>query len=214
MWVSVTTVDGLDASIGLARILAGTQIYFQDRDNAANWVKYNVTADGVDDGTYYDYVIAYHSGPGGIPAGQIEFQLITPGTVGVPPSGGTGQVLAKESSADYDVTWIDAPSVTRSINAQTGTTYTLTLTDAGKLVTLSNAAAVTLTVPATSTVGFAVGTAIDLAQLGAGKVTVSAAGGVTVNAASSTKAFRAQYSAASLVKLGTDSWILLGDLET
>ena len=214
MWMSAITVDGLDASIGLARILAGTQVYFQDRDNSANWVKYNVTADSVDDGTYFDIAVAYHSGPGGIPAGQIEFQLITPGTVGVPPSGGTGQVLAKESGTDYDVTWIDAPSVTRSINAQTGTTYTLTLTDAGKLVTLSNASAIALTVPANSTVGFVVGTSIDLAQLGAGKVTVSGAGGVTVNAASSTKAFRAQYSAATLVKLATDSWLLVGDLET
>ena len=175
-------------------------------------MKYNVTADSVDDGAYFDFAVAYHSGPGGIPAGQIEFQLITPGTVGVPPAAGTGQVLAKESGADYDVDWIDPGRVT--INAQTGTTYTLLLADAGRFVSLNNASAITLTVPLNSSVAFPVGTTVHLAQLGAGKVTVPGGGGVTVNAASSTKAFRAQYSPASLVKLATDSWLLFGDLET
>ena len=108
LWVSQTTVDGLDISIGLARILTGHQIYFQDRDNAAAWVKYNVTADGVDDGTYYDFAVSYHSGPGGIPAGQVEFQAVAPGTVGVPPGGTAGQVLAKTSATDYAVGWTDA----------------------------------------------------------------------------------------------------------
>ena len=179
-----------------------TQIYFQDRDDASHWVKYNVTADGVDDGTYYDFAVAYHSGPGGIPAGQIEFQAIAPGTVGVPPSGTTGQVLAKESGADYDVTWIDAPSVTRSINAQTGTTYTLAPhrrrqtrhpvqrlgghpDGPGELDGRRSPSARRSTSPSSAPA----------------RSPSPRAGGVTVNAASSTKAFRAQYSAATLIKL-------------
>lgn len=98
-----------------------------------------------------------------------------------------------------------------TINAQTGTTYTLVLSDLGKLVTLSNAGAITLTVPLNSSVAYQIGARIDLAQLGAGQVTVAATGGVTLNGTPGLK-FRAQYSAASLIKLGTDTWILVGDL--
>jgi len=96
-------------------------------------------------------------------------------------------------------------------NAQTGTTYTLVLTDAGKLVTLNNASAITLTVPEEATTNYAIGTSIDMAQTGAGQVTVAGASGVTVNATPGLK-FRARYSAATLLKVASNSWILLGDL--
>jgi hypothetical protein len=99
----------------------------------------------------------------------------------------------------------------QTINAQTGTTYTLVLTDDSKLVTLSNASAITCTVPLNSSVAFPTGTRVDLAQLGAGQVTVAATGGVTLNGTPGLK-LRAQYSAATLVKLATDTWLLVGDL--
>lgn len=97
-----------------------------------------------------------------------------------------------------------------TLNAQTGTTYTLALTDNGRLVTLSNAASITLTVPTNASVAFATGAVINIQQIGAGQVTVAGAGGVTVTG-TGTK-LRTQYSAAALVKTGTDSWTLIGDL--
>jgi hypothetical protein len=97
-----------------------------------------------------------------------------------------------------------------TLNAQTGTTYTLVLTDNGRLVTLNNAAAITLTVPLNATVAFATGAIINLQQIGAGQVTVAGAAGVTLNG-TGTKT-RAQWSAASLVKTATDTWTLIGDL--
>jgi hypothetical protein len=97
------------------------------------------------------------------------------------------------------------------LNAQTGTTYTTVLLDAGKFVTLNNASAIALTVPAEASVNYAIGTSIDLAQIGAGQVTVAGAGGVTVNATPGLN-FRAQYSAATLLKVASDSWLLVGDL--
>lgn len=96
-------------------------------------------------------------------------------------------------------------------NAQTGTTYTPVLADQGKLVEMSNASAITLTVPLNSSVAFPTGTQINLLQTGAGQVTVAGAGGVTVNATPGLK-LRAQWSSATLVKRGTDTWVLLGDL--
>jgi hypothetical protein len=103
------------------------------------------------------------------------------------------------------------PKINQTVNAQTGTTYTLVLTDASKFVTLSNASAITLTVPPNSSVAYPTGTSIDLAQIGAGQVTVAPGSGVTVNATPGLK-FRAQYAAASLVKYASDTWILVGDL--
>jgi len=97
-----------------------------------------------------------------------------------------------------------------TINAQTGTTYTPVLADNGKLVTLSNASAITLTVPTNASVAYATGAQINIEQIGAGQVTVIGDTGVTVNG-TGTK-LRTQWSAATLVKLGTDSWTLIGDL--
>ena len=98
------------------------------------------------------------------------------------------------------------------LNTQTGTTYTLVAGDAGDLVTLNNAAAITLTVPLNSSVAFATGTQITIAQLGAGQVTVAGAAGVTVSASDSSTKLRTQYSAATIIKTGTNSWILIGDI--
>ena len=98
-----------------------------------------------------------------------------------------------------------------TINTQTGTTYTLVLADAGKLITLNNGSAITLTVPTNATVAFATGTRIDLAQLGAGQVTVAGAG-ITFYSKGSKLKITGQYSAATLIKIATDTWVLIGDL--
>jgi hypothetical protein len=97
-----------------------------------------------------------------------------------------------------------------AINAQTGTTYTPVLADNGKLVTLSNASAITLTVPTNASVAYPTGAQINIEAIDAGQVTVVGDTGVTVNG-TGTK-LRTQWSAATLVKLGTDSWTLIGDL--
>jgi hypothetical protein len=104
---------------------------------------------------------------------------------------------------------VEGGSAELTVNAQTGTTYTLDLTDAGKLVTLTNASPITLTVPTNAVSAFAIGTQIDIAQLGAGQVTVSSA--ATIRATPGAK-LRAQYSAGSLIKIATDEWLLVGDL--
>jgi hypothetical protein len=95
-------------------------------------------------------------------------------------------------------------------NQQSGTSYTLTLTDAGKLVELNNASAISLTVPLNSSVAFPVGTQIHLLQTGAGQVNVSG-GGIALNATPGTK-LRTQWSSATLIKRATDTWVLIGDL--
>lgn len=155
--------------------------------------------------------------------------------------GTTGQFLVKNSNTDMDFIWSSetgdisgvtagtglsgggtSGSVTLSFdygvgnqmieNAQTGTTYTLALADAGKIVTLSNASAITLTIPTNASAAFPVNTRIDLLQLGAGQVTVSPAGGVTMNSSGSKTKITGQYSGATLWKRASDTWVLLGDI--
>jgi hypothetical protein len=99
------------------------------------------------------------------------------------------------------------------LNAQTGTTYTLAAGDAGDLVTLANASAITLTVPTNASVAFAVGTQITITQAGSGQVTVAAAVGVTVNSPDGDLKLRTQWSSATLIKINTNSWILIGDIK-
>ncbi len=99
-----------------------------------------------------------------------------------------------------------------ALNAQTGTTYTFVLADRGKLVTTSNGSAQTITIPPNSSVAFAVGTQVQVAGLGAGEVTMAAGSGVTVRSTPGLK-LRAQYSSVTCIKIATDEWILVGDLE-
>jgi hypothetical protein len=78
------------------------------------------------------------------------------------------------------------------------------------MVTLSNASAVTVTVNGTT--GLTAGQAIDLLQIGTGQVTVVASS-VTVNSTPGLK-FRARYSAATLFCVGTNDYVLIGDLSS
>jgi co-chaperonin GroES (HSP10) len=124
-----------------------------------------------------------------------------------------GDLLAYDSSSG-DWSPVDRAIVVavQSENVQTGTTYTLALSDLGKLVTLDNGSAITLTVPTNASVAFPVGSRVDIVQLGAGQVTVAGASGVTVNSRLGDLKLFAQYSGASLWYQGSDVWLLVGDL--
>lgn len=126
-------------------------------------------------------------------------------------SAATGQVIAWNGT-DWAPQSISAALI--SVNAQTGTTYTLVIGDAGKLVTTSNASAITLTVPPNSSVAFPTGTVINICSIGAGQTTIAPGSGVTIGSADSKTKLRVQYSSASLIKTGTDTWILVGDLSS
>ena len=89
--------------------------------------------------------------------------------------------------------------------------YTLQLTDDGTIIEKNDASGVTVTIPLNASVPFPVGTQIVVIQTGAGQTTFAGASGVTVNATPGLK-LRAQWSSCVLLKRGTDSWVLLGDL--
>jgi hypothetical protein len=126
--------------------------------------------------------------------------------------GTTGQVLSKASGTDMDFTWIEQDDTTISFNAQTGTTYTLVAADLGKIVTLSNASGITLTVPPSV---FATGNIINIQQIGAGQVTLAQGAGVTITSTGATASapkLRAQYSAASIICTASNTFTVIGDI--
>jgi hypothetical protein len=107
---------------------------------------------------------------------------------------------------------INNGKVNLTLNAQTGTTYTLVAADSGKLVTLSNAGSITLTLPPSV---FAVGEQINIAQTGAGQVTFAQGAGVTINstgAAPTAPKISKQYGAATAICTASNTFLVIGGL--
>lgn len=107
---------------------------------------------------------------------------------------------------------INGGLINLSLNAQTGTSYTLVAGDSGKLVTLANASAITLTVPPSV---FAVGEQINIAQTGAGQVTFSQGAGVTIvstGATASAPKIAKQYAGATVICTASNTFLIIGGL--
>jgi len=147
-------------------------------------------------------------------------------------------VLSKTSGTDLAFTWInndtgDITGITTGVssgltggvttgtadlslllnfNAQTGTTYTLVATDVNKLVTSSNAAAVTITVPPSV---FSAGQMINVQSIGVGLTSFAQGSGVTITstgATASAPTLRARYSACTIICTASNTFTIVGDL--
>ena len=126
----------------------------------------------------------------------------------------TSTTLAATANAvksAYDLAAAATPKLL-TFNAQTGTTYTLVSGDAGKLVTTSNAAAITVTIPPSV---FSAGQQINLQSIGVGLTSFAAGVGVTITSTGATAAapiLRARYSAATVICTASNVFTVIGDL--
>jgi len=104
-------------------------------------------------------------------------------------------------------------TITQATGAYNLSTSGLSLRDGMLEVSHTGGTAVDITIPANSTTAYPVGTSIDILRTNTGGVRIVGAAGVTVNATPG--AFlRAQWSAATLFKRATDTWVVIGDLAT
>jgi hypothetical protein len=161
----------------------------------------------------------------GILTNTTELPLTT-GVVGVLPlaNGGTGSATknfvdlttaqtiggAKTFNGSLSGNTTGAATISgfsANMNVQTGTAYTLTASDNGKIITLNNASAITLTVPAL----FA-GFNCMVVQLGAGQVTLTASGTTISNRSSYTKTAGAN-AIVTLIGLTGTTFISAGDMQ-
>jgi hypothetical protein len=133
---------------------------------------------------------------------------ITPNPNVVGPTGPTGPTGSTGATGPTGA----AGGGIAAINAQTGTTYTLVSGDLNDLVTLSNASAITLTVPPSV---FSANDVINIAQIGVGQVTFAQGAGVTITSTGATASapkLRAQYSTASVICTASNTFLVVGDL--
>ena len=99
-----------------------------------------------------------------------------------------------------------------AFNAQTTTGYTLVVSDLNKLVTLDNSSSINLTVPPSV---FSAGDVINIAQIGAGQVTLAQGAGVTITSTGATASapkLRVRYSAASIICTASNTFLVVGDI--
>jgi len=134
-------------------------------------------------------------------------------------SAGANPVFATVASADASIDFtLGAGSLDLSVsgvstvNNQTGTTYELVAGDAGKVITCSNGAAITVTIPVNGDVAMAIGTTVVIAQIGAGVVTLAPEGGVTLSSRGALLDTAGQFAIVSVTKTLTNTWLVGGDL--
>jgi len=124
---------------------------------------------------------------------------LTDQVVGV--GGGTTDYL-------YSVSQLSAAMSPTPPNTQTGTSYTLALTDLGGIVEMSNTSSCTVTIANNATVNFPVGATIDVVQFNTGSVTIANAAGVTI-LYNGSLTVPAQYYSVTLYQHANNTWVLL-----
>jgi hypothetical protein len=79
------------------------------------------------------------------------------------------------------------------------------------VIEMNSSSALTFTIPTNNDLAWPIGASMDIIQTGTGQVTIANAVGVTLNSTPGKK-LRTQWSSCTIMKRGTDSWILYGDL--
>ena len=125
----------------------------------------------------------------------------------------TSPITGGGTSGTVTIGYDAKAGTTLGFNAQTGTTYTFVAADASnKLVTTSNASAVTLTIPPSV---FAAGEQINVQSIGVGLTTFAQGAGVTITstgAVATAPVLRARYSAATVICTASNTFTVIGDL--
>lgn len=108
------------------------------------------------------------------------------------------------------ITAADGAAMTTPVDK--AASYTGVLSDvSGRWFRMGASTAQTFTVPTNAAAALPIGTVWNVRQTGTGQLTIVAPIGVTINTAE-TLILRKQHSTCSLVKVGTDTWDLVGDM--
>jgi hypothetical protein len=138
--------------------------------------------------------------PGSIGASTIWFRI------GGAPSGST--------SASVGPTGPTGPTgpINININSQSSS-YSIVLGDEGKLIRITSSSNQSLIIPLNSSQAFSIGTQALIVRGGTGELGITGSSGVSVNSALGYLRLNSQYSAANIIKVGTNEWYVFGDLK-
>ena len=95
-------------------------------------------------------------------------------------------------------------------NVLAGTSYTMVLADKGKLLEFENTGSITLTIPTNATAAFDIGDRVDVLLASTGTLSIIGDTGVTLNAEGDLTTISSQWTRVTLIKRGTNSWVLTG----
>ena len=120
------------------------------------------------------------------------------------------QLGAALDTQGYAITGNYATDSRRAILIESGSEHQLSIDDSGDFLITTSSSPTKVVIPESATTNFTLGTEIEIAQKGAGAVTVSAATNVTLNA-SATGAVTVpnQWGGASLKKIDANEWLLI-----
>jgi len=166
--------------------------------NTGATVRHVIVAQDLTD-TQTHYNTALSAGVHGVTGSLATF-------LGTPTSANLAATISDETGTG-SLVFGTAPKIALGINAQTGTTYTLAAGDAANFVTCSNSGGITVTIPSAV---FTAGQQISVQQTGAGQVTF-ANDGTSSFTGTGTK-LRAQYSAATIVCITSNTFTIVGDI--
>jgi len=128
----------------------------------------------------------------------------------------TGIVDASAAGVEFSdgvQTKAGVPSLTTFVEKTAD--YTLdTLAHQDNIIEMNSSSPITFTIPKNANLAWPIGASMDIFQTGTGEVTIvpEEGGIVTLNRTPGNK-LRTQWSSATILKRGTDSWILYGDLK-
>lgn len=158
-----------------------------------------------------DPAVALGTGEGGVEAGQcwIEHESGDQDTI-------LDIYLRNEANTGWNSifnsnTTGSADEIT--VKSESGAAYTLVLSDAQKMIRLTNGSVAVVTVPPNSSVAFPIGTQVIFEQASTGPVTIQGGAGVTVNSEGGKDDTVGQYAICAIIKVATDTWTLFGNLE-
>jgi peptidoglycan hydrolase CwlO-like protein len=207
---SSTVLTRSDDFNSAAEMAGGDLVFIENGTlyNSTSWVLENeVNIVGTD-----DLLFAQFSGAGTVTAGtNVSVTGLQVSVVNAPTFSGLVTATSGVAFSDGTQTKVGVPSLTAFVERTASYTLdTLTLQDS--IVEMNSTSPTTFTIPTNAALAWPIGASMDIFQTNTGEVTIAASPGVTLNRTPGNK-LRTQWSSATILKRGSDSWVLYGDLK-